>query len=133
MCLCVCVCVCLCVCVCVCVCVCCVCVSVSNARLFILPKGEEKSGKLPIPFWFAEFGIILRYVNGMLIFCCHVQCTCTCRFVYSFVLPALDAVKLSHDSAFLLVMCTSDALSCSIAKFDSKQSWRKQSFKSRLV
>jgi len=34
---------------------------------------------------------------------------------------------LSHDSAFLLAACASDALSCSIREFDSKQRWRKQS------
>ena len=44
-------------------------------QTFILPKGEEKYGNLPIPFWFAEFGIILCHINGMLILCCHVQCT----------------------------------------------------------
>jgi len=58
-------------------------VLVSHAKLLILPrgiKGEEKSGNLPIPFWFTEFGIILHHINGMLILCCHVQCTCTCRF-----------------------------------------------------
>ena len=48
-------------------------------QTFHSAKGEEKSGNLPIPFWFAEFGIILRHVNGMLILCCHVQWTCTCR------------------------------------------------------
>ena len=96
-------------------------------------KGEEKSGNLPILFWFVEFGIILRHINGMLILCCHVQCPCTCRFWQRFVLPTLDAVKLSHDNAFLLGMCTSNASSYSIAEFDSKRRWRKQSFMSRLV
>ena len=48
-------------------------------QTFHSAKGEEKSGNLPIPFWCKEFGIILRYVNGMLILCCHVQWTCTCR------------------------------------------------------
>ena len=38
-----------------------------------------------------------------------------------------NSVKLSHDSAFLLAMCTSDASSCSIVEFDSKRRWRKQS------
>ena len=42
----------------------------------------------------------------------------------------LDAVKLSHDSAFRLALCASDASSCSIAEFDSKRRWTKQSFKS---
>jgi len=53
-----------------------------TCQTFHSAKGEEKSGNLPIPFWFAEFGIILRQVNGMLILCCHVQCPCmcTCRF-----------------------------------------------------
>jgi len=54
---------------------------VLHARLFILPKGEERSGNLPIPLWFTEFGIILCHVNGMLILRCHVQCMCTCRSV----------------------------------------------------
>ena len=76
---------------------------------------------LSIPFWFAEFGIILCHVNGILILCCHVQYPCTCRFWSRFVLPALDAVKLSHDNAFLLATCTSDASSCLIAEFDSKR------------
>ena len=48
------------------------------SQTFHSDKGEEKSGNLPIPFWFVEFGIILRHVNGIL--CCHVQCPCTCRF-----------------------------------------------------
>ena len=43
---------------------------------------------------------------------------------------ALDAVKRSHDSAFRLALCASDASSCSIAEFDSKRRWTKQSFKS---
>jgi len=51
-----------------------------TCQTFHSAKGEEKSGNLPIPFWFAEFGIILRHVNGMLILCCHVQCTCMRRF-----------------------------------------------------
>jgi len=42
-------------------------------QTFHSAKGEEKSGNLPILFWLAEFGIILRYVNGMLILCCHVS------------------------------------------------------------
>ena len=50
------------------------------SQTFHSAKGEEKSGNLPIPFWFAEFGIILGHVNEMLILCCHVQCPCTCRF-----------------------------------------------------
>jgi len=50
------------------------------SQTFHSAKGEEKSGNLPILFWFAEFEIILRHVNGMLILCCHVQCPCTCRF-----------------------------------------------------
>jgi len=41
----------------------------------------RKSGNLPIPFWFTEFGIILHHANGMLILCHYVQCMCTCRFV----------------------------------------------------
>ena len=41
---------------------------VSHARL---AKGEEKSGNLPLLFWFAEFGIIL---------CRHVKGSCMCRF-----------------------------------------------------
>ena len=50
------------------------------SQTFHSAKGEEKSGSLPIPFWLAEFGIILHHVNGMLILCCHVQCPCTYRF-----------------------------------------------------
>ena len=42
--------------------------------------------------------------------------------IQRFVLPALDAVKMFHDSAILLVMGARDASSCSIAEFDSK--WR---------
>ena len=38
------------------------------SQTFHSAKGEEKSGNLPIPFWFAEFGIILHHVNGMLIY-----------------------------------------------------------------
>ena len=38
---------------------------VSRARLHILPRGEVKSGNLPIPFWSTQF-IIARHVNGML-------------------------------------------------------------------
>ena len=48
-------------------------------QTFHSAKGEEKSGNLPIPFWFAEFGNILRHVYGMLILCCHVEWTCVCR------------------------------------------------------
>jgi len=36
-------------------------------QTFHSAKGEEKSGNLPIPFWFAEFGIILCHINGMLL------------------------------------------------------------------
>ena len=40
---------------------------VSQARLYILPRGEVKSENLPIPFWFTKFEIIAHHVNGMLI------------------------------------------------------------------
>jgi len=56
-----------------------------------------------------------------------------CGVLLRFVLPDLDAGKLSHDSTFLVAMVASDASSCSIRKFDSKWRWRKQSLMSRLV
>jgi len=45
----------------------CTVIGVSTTYLYYTAKGEKKSGNLPIPFWFAEFGIILRHINGMLI------------------------------------------------------------------
>ena len=44
----------------------CIWVVVSQARLYIPPRGEVKSGNLPIPFWFTEFKVIACHVNGML-------------------------------------------------------------------
>jgi len=93
------------------------------ARLFILPKGGKSLGT---SFGFTELELVLPCKRNANL--CDVQCMhmCSQGFVYRFVLPALDAMKLSHDSTFLLAMCASNASSWSIRKFDSKWRWRER-------